>query len=161
MPDARVGRNQVIYITYRILDADGVLHEQVDVPVGYVHGGRSPLFPQIERALEGLGVGDTATVTLGPEEAFGPHRPELTFTDALENVPPEYRRLGAEATFQSDRGETLTMVVTRIADGQVTLDGNHPLAGRTVTFHVTVAEIRPATAAEIARGLPEGASWVH
>ena len=161
MSDARVGRNQVVYITYRIVDADGTLHEQVDLPVGYVHGGRSPLFPQIERALEGLRVGDTASVTLGPDEAFGPHRPELTHTEALENVPPEYRRPGAEATFQSDRGETITMVVARVADGQVTLDGNHPLAGKTVTFHVTVTDIRPAMASEIESGLPAGGSLTH
>jgi FKBP-type peptidyl-prolyl cis-trans isomerase SlyD len=161
MSDARVGCNQVVYITYRIVDADGVLQEQVDLPVGYVHGGCSPLFPQIERALEGLGVGERTSVTLGPDEAFGPHRPDLTFTDALENVPPEYRRLGAEATFQNDRGESITMTVTRIGDGQVTLDGNHPLAGKRLTFHVTVADLRPATAAEVERGLPEGTSWVH
>jgi FKBP-type peptidyl-prolyl cis-trans isomerase SlyD len=161
MSEARVGPNQVVYITYRILDSEGALHEQVDVPVGYVHGGRSPLFPEIEAALEGRRVGDRVEVTLGPEAAFGPHRPELTFTDAVENVPAEYRRLGAEATFQNDRGEALTMVVTRVADGKVTLDGNHPLAGKTVTFLVTVAEIRPATPAEVERGLPDGATLVH
>jgi len=161
MSETRVGPNQVVYITYRILGTDGTLHEQVDVPVGYVHGGRSPLFPEIEAALEGRRVGEQVEVTLTPETGFGPHRPELTFTDAIENVPPEYRRLGAEATFQNDRGESLAMVVTRIADGKVTLDGNHPLAGRTVRFLVTVAEVRPATPAEVERGLPDGASLTH
>jgi FKBP-type peptidyl-prolyl cis-trans isomerase SlyD len=161
MSEPRVRRGQVIYIAYRILDAGGRLHEQVDVPVGYVHGGRSPLFPQIERALEGRAVGDTVEVTLSPEEAFGPRRPELTFSDAIENVPPEYRRLGAEATFQNERGESITMVVTEVTAGRVTLDGNHPLAGKALTFLVTVSEIRPATPAEIERGLPDGASLTH
>jgi FKBP-type peptidyl-prolyl cis-trans isomerase SlyD len=161
MTEPTVRRNQVVYFTYRIVDADGRLHEQIDLPVGYVHGVDSPLFPQIEAALEGRRVGDAVAVTLAPEEAFGPHRPELTFSDAIENVPPEYRRIGAEATFQNERGETITMVVTRIADGRVTLDGNHPLAGRTLTFHVAVTDVRPATETEIERGLPDGASLAH
>ena len=151
----------MVYITYRIVDAEGNLHEQIDLPVGYVHGGRSPLFPQIEQALEGRRIGDSIDVTMGPEEAFGPHKPELTFSDALENVPPEFQHVGAEAMFQNERGEAVTMVVRRIADGQVHLDGNHPLAGKTVTFHVTISDIRPATAAEIETGLPEGGSLTH
>jgi FKBP-type peptidyl-prolyl cis-trans isomerase SlyD len=161
MANDTVRRDQVVYVTYQIRDADGRLHEQVNIPVGYVHGGRSPLFPEIERALEGRRVGDTVEVTLTPEQAFGPHRPELTFSDAVDNVPEEYRHLGAEATFQSDRGETMTMVVTRMAGGQVTLDGNHPLAGKTVTFRVTVSEVRPATLVEVERGLPDGATLTH
>ena len=161
MSEPRVRRNQVVYITYRIVDAEGTLHEQIDLPVGYVHGGHSPLFPPIEQALEGRLIGDSVEVTMGPEEAFGPHRPELTFTDAIENVPPEFRRVGAEAMFQNERGESVTMVVRRITDGQVYLDGNHPLAGKTVTFHVTVTDIRPATASEIESGLPAGGSLTH
>jgi FKBP-type peptidyl-prolyl cis-trans isomerase SlyD len=159
--EPRVRKDQVVYIAYRILDQDGNLHEQVDVPVGYVHGGRSPLFPQIEQALEGRSVGDQVEVTLSPQESFGPHRPELTFTDRLDNVPPEFRHLGAEAQFQNERGESITMVVRRIGDGTITLDGNHPLAGRTLTFLVTVTEIRPATASEIETGLPAGGSLAH
>jgi FKBP-type peptidyl-prolyl cis-trans isomerase SlyD len=156
-----VARDKVVYITYQITDTAGGVLEQIDIPVGYVHGGRSDLFPQIERKLEGLAVGESVKVTLSPDEAFGQPNPALTFTDAIENVPPEFRRVGAEATFQNERGETRTMTVTRVADGQVTLDGNHPLAGKTITFHVTVADIRDATPAEIASGTPEGSPVLH
>jgi FKBP-type peptidyl-prolyl cis-trans isomerase SlyD len=161
MPESRVEPLKVVYITYRILDHLGQILDQVDLPVGYIHGGRSDLFPQIERELAGCEVGDTVDVTLTPDEAFGRHQPGLTFTDAIENVPPEYRRVGAEASFQSDRGETMTMTVTRVQDGKVILDGNHPLAGKTITFRVTVTDIRDATPEEIARGVPEGTSLPH
>lgn len=157
----KVARDKVVYITYQITDTAGGVLEQIDLPVGYVHGGRSDLFPQIERKLEGLAVGDTVEVTLSPDEAFGQPDPDLTYSDAIENVPPEFRWVGREATFQNERGETRTLTVTRVADGQVTLDGNHPLAGKTITFHVTVADIRDATPGEIASGTPEGAPALH
>ncbi len=161
MAEPRVTRDKVVYITYQITDPEGTILERVDLPVGYVHGGKSSLFPQIERKLNGCAIGDSIDVTLSPEEGFGHPRPELTVTDAIENVPPEYRQVGAEATFQNERGEAMTMTVTRVQDGEVTLDGNHPLAGKTITFHVTVSDVRDATPDEIAKGLPEGSLPVH
>ncbi len=161
MAAPRVAKDQVVHITYRITDQDGTVMEQVDLPVGYVHGGQRNLFPQIEQRLDGLSVGDTVEVTLSPEQAFGQPDPDLIVSDALENVPPEYRRLGAEAMFQNHKGETVTMTVVRIEDGKVTLDGNHALAGKTITFRVTIADIRDATPEEIARGVPEGSLPVH
>lgn len=161
MGETRVGRHKVVYITYQITDDGGNVMERVDLPVGYVHGGNGDLFPQVESKLDGCVAGDTVQVTLSPEQAFGHPKPELTISDAIENVPPEYRRVGAEAMFQNERGESITMTVTRVEDGQVTLDGNHPLAGKTITFHVTVADIRDATPEEIAKGVPEGSLPLH
>lgn len=150
----RVAKNKVISVTYEIQDESGQVLERYDLPVSYVHGVNHELFEKIERALEGSAIGDTVAVTLTPEEGFGTYRPELTFTDDLENVPYEYRRVGAEVMFQSDRGETITMVVTRIVDGKLTVDGNHPFADKTVTFLVKVVDIRDATPQELAHGLP-------
>jgi len=161
MAGRRVGKRKVVFLTYRIADLEGQLHEQMDLPIGYVHGANSNLFEQIEGALDGHAVGDTVEVELTPQDGFGEHRPELTYTEAIENVPPEYRHLGAEAEFQNERGESMTMVVTRIENGQITLDGNHPLAGKTVIFTVTIADIRDATAEEIASGVPEGGQLLH
>ena len=100
---ARVGPNKVVSITYRILDEDGSLLEQVDLPVSYVHGGHSNLIEKVERALEGHAVGDEVEVTLEPEEGFGEHDPSLTYTDDLANVPEQFRRLGAQVEMQNDR----------------------------------------------------------
>lgn len=151
-----IGLHKVVYLTYEIRDAsnDDIL-ERTDVPVGYVHGGKSNLFTKIEHSLEGHKVDDTVYVTLNPEEGFGHHDPTLTFTDDMRNVPPEYRHLGAEALFENDQGEQITMVVSRIQDGKVTLDGNHPMAGKTVTFRITISSIRDASKGEIERGIPD------
>lgn len=151
-----VARHRVVYLTYTILDQAGGLFEQYDLPVGYVHGVNGPLFEKIERALEGRKVGDRVEVTLSPRDGFGEHKPELTFTDDIDNVPPEHRRLGSQVMFENERGEQMELRVTRIADGKLTVDGNHPLAGQTVKFVVTIVGVRAATPEEIANGMPAG-----
>ncbi len=162
MSRARVSRHKVVYLTYEIRDHAGTILERSDIPIGYVHGASSPLFSKIEDRLAGRAVGDTVEVTLDPDEGFGAHKPELTYTDDIENVPPEYRHVGAEATFANESGETITMVVTQVRDGKLTLDGNHPFAGKTVHYRVTVSGIRDATESEIAAGAPaHSASVLH
>lgn len=153
-----VEKNKVVYLTYSILDEGGRVFEQYDIPIGYVHGADSGLFEKIEAALEGFGPGDRVEVELAPEEGFGAHQPELTYTDDIDNVPPEYRHLGAEVTFQNDQGETMEFRVTRIEDGKLTVDGNHPLAGQTATCVVSIVDVRDATLDEIANGRPDEGS---
>ena len=146
--------NKVVSIIYRIHDENGTLVEQVDLPVTYVHGGEGRLFEKIENALEGHVVGDVIEVPFKPEEGFGEHDPSLTFTDDVENVPSQYRHVGAEVEMHNDQGEARTFTVTRIENGQLTVDCNHPLAGKMVTFTVQVMDIRDATLEEIESGSP-------
>ena len=152
----RVEKYKVVSITYSISDEAGEVVERSDLPVSYVHGANRQMFPKVEAALEGRRVGERVQVTLSPEEGFGHRDPALVVTDDLDKVPPQFRHVGARATFQNARGETLEMVVTRIADGKVTVDGNHPFAGRTMTFTVEVVGIRDASPEEVGRGLPAG-----
>ncbi len=147
-------RNTVVYLTYSIWDQGGRLFEQYDLPVGYVHGINGPLFEKIEQALEGRKAGDKVAVMLTPEDGFGQHKPELTFTDDVENVPPQHRELGSEVMFANERGEQMLFRVTRIENGKLTVDANHPLAGQTVRFVVSIVGLRPATLDEIANGMP-------
>jgi FKBP-type peptidyl-prolyl cis-trans isomerase SlyD len=153
MADQFVGPNKVVSFTYSIVDESGSVIEQSDLPISYVHGGRHDLFEKVEQELEGSVIGDTVSVGLTPAEGFGEHDPALTYTDDLENVPPEFRHLGAEVEMMNDHGETRRFTVTHIEDGRLTVDGNHPLAGRTIVFHIRVTAIRDATEEEIANGV--------
>lgn len=162
MSDQYVARNKAVFFTYSITDDQGNVLEQNDLPMGYIHGAESGIIGKVEAALEGHKTGDTVEVRLNPEEGFGPRDPALTYTDDLENVPDEYRQLGAEVQFQNEGGEVRTFVVTNIADGKLTLDGNHPFAGKDLIFNVKVTEIRDATEDEIREGRPgNGSSMVH
>jgi FKBP-type peptidyl-prolyl cis-trans isomerase SlyD len=153
MNDQFVGPNKVVSFTYSIQDEAGDVIEQSDIPISYVHGGKHDLFDKVEAAMEGCVVGDTVQVSLAPEEGFGPHQENLTYTDDIENVPPEFRRLGAEVEMMNDRGEARKFIVTRIENGRLTVDGNHPMAGKIITFNIKVVDIRDATAEEIRNGV--------
>jgi FKBP-type peptidyl-prolyl cis-trans isomerase SlyD len=153
MAEQFVSENKVVSFTYSIVDDTGAVIEQSDLPISYVHGGRHDLFEKVEQELEGSVVGDTVAVELTPEEGFGEHDPDLTYTDDLENVPPEFRRVGAEVEMMNDQGDTRKFIVTRIRDGKLTVDGNHPMAGKTIVFHIRVTGIRDATEEEIANGV--------
>ncbi len=148
-----VSRNKVVSFTYSIVDQTGNVIEQSDLPISYVHGGPHDLFEKVEQELEGSVVGDTVAVQLSPEEGFGAHDPELTYTDDLENVPAEFHHVGAEVEMMNDQGDTRKFTVTRIEDGKLTVDGNHPMAGKTIVFHIRVTAIRDATPEEAANGV--------
>jgi FKBP-type peptidyl-prolyl cis-trans isomerase SlyD len=151
-----VARNKAVFFTYLIKDEHGTTLEQSDMPIGYVHGAGSSLLPKLEQALEGRAVGDAVEVLIEPDEGFGEHDPNLTFTDDIANVPSELRYVGAEAQMENERGETATFIVTKIENGKLTVDGNHPYAGKNVIYRLSVTEIRDATPAELASGYPAG-----
>ncbi|MES9855659.1 MAG: FKBP-type peptidyl-prolyl cis-trans isomerase [Sedimenticola sp.] len=134
-----------VSITYTIADEDDNLLEQNDIPVSYVHGGETELIGGMDRAVAGKSVGATVEVMVSAEDGFGPHDPDLTFTDDLDNVPPEFRHIGAEVQMQGPEGETKNFYVTKIEGGKLTVDGNHPLAGKRLKVSVKVLEVRDAT----------------
>ena len=134
-----------VSLTYSIADTDGNLLEQNDIPVSYVHGGDTELIGGMDRAVAEKAAGDTIEMTVPPEDGFGPHDPSLTFVDDIENVPPQFRRVGAEVQMQNETGEAKTFQVTRLEDGKLTVDGNHPLAGKTLIVRVKILEVRDAT----------------
>ena len=151
-----VTKNRVVSLIYAVRNQKGELFEYRDLPVSYVHGSGVDLFPKIEAALEGRTIGDRVVVELSPADAFGEHDPKLTFTDDIDNAPPELRHVGAEFEAQNAKGESIVLVVTRVEADKITVDANHPLAGQTITFEVTVQDIRDATPEEIRNGRPAG-----
>ena len=149
-----VTKHKLVTITYIVEDETGETIEQNDIPEGYVHGVGSDLLPALETALDGHASSDVVEVTLSPKDAFGDHDPELTLSDKLDNVPEEFRYVGAQAEFQNENGETKSFMVTKIEGDTLTLDGNHPFAGKTIKFSVTIHDIRDASEEEIANKAP-------
>lgn len=150
-----VQKNKYVLFSYTIFDADeGGILEQVNIPMGYVHGGEQRMFNKVEQAMEGAGIGDEIEVTLNANEAFGEIDEALIFTDSMENVPSEFHQVGAEVEFQNDQGEAKTFTVTKIEGGLMTIDGNHPLVGKRLIFKVTIRDIRDASKKEIDTGRP-------
>ena len=156
MPDQLISAGKLVALTYRIEDGQGNVLEQTDIPVSYIHGGQTELIGGMDAAVDGRRAGDAVELILGPDQGFGRHDPDLIFTDDLENVPPEFRFVGAEVQMENEAGETRQFHVTRIDDGKLTLDGNHPLAGKTLRVHVRIDEVREPTHAELTADLGGG-----
>lgn len=128
--------------------------EQYDIPVGYVQGANSGILPAIESAVAGRKVGEWLEIKLTPEDGYGLRDESLVFTDDIDNVPPQFRRVGAEVMFENATHETKVFYVTAIEDGKLTLDGNPSLAGQSVKCLVNIMDIREATPEEIRNGRP-------
>lgn len=148
MSDEIIKPGKYVALTYAIVDDKGEVVEQHDVPLGFVYGSDTELIGSMDKAVIGKKAGDEVEVKVSPEQGFGDHDPNLTFTDDIENVPPQFRQIGAEVQMQNDEGETKTFYVSRIANGKVTVDGNHPLAGKNLTVRVTITEVRDARPGE-------------
>jgi FKBP-type peptidyl-prolyl cis-trans isomerase SlyD len=148
MSEEIIKPGKYVALTYTIVDELGKVVEQHDIPLGFVYGSDTELIGSMDKAVVGKRVGDQIEVTVPPEQGFGDHDPSLTFTDDIENVPPQFRQIGAEVQMQNDAGETRSFFVSRIEDGKVTVDGNHPLAGKQLTVRVTITEVRDARVGE-------------
>lgn len=162
LSDQVVRPGKLVSLTYSIADESGNVLEQTDLPVGYIHGGRTELVGGMDLAIGGKRAGDRVELNLSADQGFGPHDPDLTFTDDIENVPAQFRFVGAEVQMQNDRGDLRTFYVTRVGERTLTVDGNHPLAGKPLRILVQIREVRDPTPAELAQDggmiLPVGGS---
>ncbi len=149
MSDQSITSGKHVSLTYSISDESGNVLEQSDLPVSYIHGGRTELIGGMDQAIAGKCAGDKVSFGLPPKGAFGEHDPSLTFSDDIENVPPQFRQIGAEVQMQNEDGEARTFYVTKIADGRLTVDGNHPLAGKTLQVHIQIQDVRDPTEQEL------------
>lgn len=148
MSDEIIQPGKYVSLTYTIVDEQGNTVEQHDMPIGFVYGSDTELIGNMDKAVAGKRQGDEVEVHVPPEQGFGDHDPDLTFTDDINNVPPQFRQVGAEVQMQNDKGETKSFFVTRIENGEVTVDGNHPLAGKNLTVRVIITEVRDAQPGE-------------
>ncbi|RKX68401.1 peptidylprolyl isomerase [candidate division WOR-3 bacterium] len=104
--------------------------------------GEGKIIPGFERAVLGMAPGESKTVRIGPEEAYGPHREELVVTVLRSEFPPSITpKLGMELVFRQPDGRPLRVRIVEVSEDSVTLDGNHPLAGRDLIFEIELLEI--------------------
>jgi len=148
----RIRKDKVVRLRYLLRDteADQTLAYRDDMV--YLHGGYGSAFPKVEAVLEGKEVGDGAEVTLAPGEAYGEPDPGLVITVPHAELPEEVRHLGAQLEGEAPDGSSRPFRVVAMDEATITVDGNHPLAGRHLEFHFEVLDIRDASAAEIEAG---------
>lgn len=109
-------------------------------PMQYVQGN-GQVFPTLEKSLEGMKAGDKKSVTLKPEEAFGPREPAAVQTVPRSSIPNADSLQVGQTISGSNGGRQFNATVTKITKDEVTLDLNHPFAGKAVTFDVEIVSV--------------------
>jgi len=149
-----IGDDVVVTIHYTLTDDDGNVIDSSEgaEPLPYLHGA-SNIIPGLEQALVGKGEGDSLEVRVDPAEGYGEIIPELIQVvdraafQGVESIEP-----GMNFEAQTPDGQTRSIVVKDVTEDEVTVDGNHPLAGVALNFAVNVVSVRPATAEELSHG---------
>ena len=142
-----------VELTYKVTDKkSGHVLTMVEFPLGYVHGRNEILAPHVHKQLEGKSAGDVIEVPIDGNQIFGPRDESQVFTDLIENVPEEYRKVGTSILMENEKGQTRSFIVTRMDDKTLTVDGNNPLCGREVVFRLEVLTVRDATDQETRAG---------
>lgn len=127
----------------------------------YLHG-EGQIVPGLESALEGLSVGDTKQVVVAPAQGYGEHDPRGVQEVPRGAFPPGFEpQVGMELTAEGQNGEPVPFAIREVKAEDVVIDPNHPLAGKTLHFDVTVREIRAATPEEISHGHAHGPGHEH
>lgn len=159
----QIADNTVVVIDYTVTTPEGNLIDsssQSGEPLTYLHGAGN-IVPGLEQALAGRSAGDSFNVSVPPEQGYGERHDELiqvVHRDQFVGID----RMEIGMQFQTEaEGEVHIVTVTGLEGDQVVVDANHPLAGETLVFDITVREVRPATAEEITHGHVHGPGGHH
>ena len=158
----QIARDSVAAFHYTLTDDQNEVIESSAGrdPLTYLHGG-GQIVRGLEKQLEGRSTGDKFTADVAPEEGYGVHHPELmqevprSAFQGVEDIQP-----GMQFQGRGPQGE-INVTVTRVEDDKVFIDGNHPLAGKTLHFAIEVTDVRAASEEELAHGHVHGAGGHH
>ena len=158
----RATKDNVVTIDYTLTDTTGQLIDSSKGkdPLPYIHG-HAAIIPGLERALDGKSVGDRIQVTIAPADAYGEKDPKMISKmprSAFQGAPQF--KVGDKFEARGEHGSQVVTVIEIVGD-EVTIDANHPMAGVTLNFDVTIKDIRQATAEELAHGHVHGPGGHH
>jgi FKBP-type peptidyl-prolyl cis-trans isomerase SlyD len=155
----QISKNKVVSLDYVLTDEQGQVIDQSDegAAFAYLHGANN-IIPGLEQALEGHQVGDNVKVTVPPEQAYGERDDNLTqVLNRSQFQGVDQLEVGMQFHAGNADGTGIQVVTISALDGEaVTIDANHPLAGVTLNFDVTVRDVREATSEELDHGHVHG-----
>ena len=153
----QIANNHVVTLNYTLKDNDNnVIDKSDDGSFCYLHGA-SNIIPGLENALSGKSSGDTFSVTIQPEDAYGIHDEAKSQDVPRSMFPPEQEvEAGMQFNAQGPDGQAVTVTIKSVDGDTIVVDGNHPLAGVTLNFEVIVMDIRDASAEELEHGHVHG-----
>ncbi|HWK53858.1 MAG TPA: peptidylprolyl isomerase [Hyphomicrobiales bacterium] len=158
----QITRNSVAQFHYVLKDVDGATLESSEggEPMTYLHG-HDGLLPGLEKALEGKSSGDQFSVTIPPADAFGEPREDSELRIPLSQLQGAKKwEPGMQAIIHTPQGHQ-QVTVLKVGHTMATVDTNHPMAGKTLHFDVSVVDVREASAEELTHGHAHGPGGHH
>ena len=157
-----IANDTAVLFNYTLKDDDGnVLDQSQGEPLAYLHGHNN-IIPGLERELAGKSAGESLIAVIEPADAYGEYHdqavqsvPRANF-QGVDNIEP-----GMQFQSQTEDGQVMLVTVKDVTDDTVTVDANHPLAGKRLTFDVEIVEVRGATEDEINHGHVHGQGGVQ
>ncbi len=155
-------QNSVVLMDYTVKDDEGNVIDSStgNEPLAFIVG-QGNIIPGLEREFLGKKKGDAFSVRIKPEDAYGEK------DDSLVEVVPRSQfggvknlQVGMQLQAQTD-DDVMVVTVVKLTDAEVTVDANHPLAGKSLNFDVKVVDVRAATAEELAHGHVHGVGGHH
>ncbi|KMP11188.1 peptidylprolyl isomerase [Candidatus Nitromaritima sp. SCGC AAA799-A02] len=158
-----IAKDTVVSLNYNLKDAEGreLDRSDADHPLRYLHGA-GEIVPGLEKALDGLKVGDKKEVTVTAQEGYGEIFPDLKMQVKREMFPADQKiEVGMQFMAELANGRKHPFVVMELGEDSINIDGNHPLAGKTLHFSIEVLDIRDATSEELEHGHSHGEGSAH
>jgi FKBP-type peptidyl-prolyl cis-trans isomerase SlyD len=155
---ANVGPGKVVRIHYILRSDTGEVLDSSDAsePLEYLHGANN-IVPGLEAGLVGAAAGQKLRVHVPPEQGYGPRAPDAVHAFPREAFPKDMQvEVGMSFQAEGEDGQSLPVWILSVEEERVMVDFNHPLAGHTLDFEVTVDGVRDATSEELAHGHPHG-----
>lgn len=158
----QIGERTVATFHYTLTDATGKVIDSSDgrAPLSYLQGAGN-IVPGLEKEMAGKQQGDVFKVVVAPEEGYGMPNPmmiQVVPREAFQGV--ETLEVGMEFQAQTPQGP-MSVAIAKVDGDEVTVDGNHPLAGQTLHFAVEVTEVRDASLEELTHGHVHGPGGHH
>jgi FKBP-type peptidyl-prolyl cis-trans isomerase SlyD len=157
---AVVADDVVVSLDYKLtVDSEVVDSSEKDDPIEFLQG-RGQIIPGLEKALYGMKIGDEKTVTILPADGYGDIEKDAYIQISRAEFPQDIpAQVGISIQMQDEHGDILDARIFEITADTITLDFNHPLAGKTLHFDVSVVDLREATSEELEHGHVHGSDF--
>ncbi|MCY1076178.1 FKBP-type peptidyl-prolyl cis-trans isomerase [Archangium lansingense] len=159
----KVSKDSVVSLEYRLHLGDGQVVDESEPgkPLAYMHG-HGQIVPGLEGQLEGMSAGESKKVVVPPSQGYGEHDPRGLQEVPREMFPPNANlQAGMTISAQTADGDVIPITIRELKGEKVVVDLNHPMAGKTLHFDITVREVRAATDEEKEHGHAHGPGGAH
>ncbi|MCS7052225.1 MAG: peptidylprolyl isomerase [Ignavibacterium sp.] len=154
-----IGINKVVTVNFTLKDQFGNILDSTDgdVPFSFLTGHQN-IIPKLESEIDKMLIGSKKTILIDAKDAYGEYNEDIVQVVGKEEFPPEFiLEVGMQYIASTSDGTKMPFTITEVGDDEVTIDFNHPLAGKDLTFEIELLNVRDATSEEISHGHVHGA----